>query len=134
MRTHFLNKLPLSGKRAGLEAFPDFDFYKLSRVISLLVEWAESGAEIVLIATYQDAATSRAADVTLRFRGVQHAVLPKISPILFLSELEIEEIRSDQLEGTNYRTKEFCEGGLEVMSSDVVIEAVTPLRMMAGSS
>jgi hypothetical protein len=129
MRTHFLAQLPLGGRDAVLQAFPDFDFYNLSRVTRFIVEWGkhnEALADCCLAALYTDTSISAPIEVTLCFQDVRHASLPDFSPLFFLTELEIEDVSSHQLEGVRFRTKNFGSTAFEVLSGDISIEIAWP--------
>lgn len=109
MRSHSLTQLRITGQRAALEFVPDFDFHNLGRVTRVAIEWtAETGdaPELEVMGLYADPRNERTAQVSLRFLGVRQATLPpELFPSVYLSELEIEDISGDQLEGLRYRAK-----------------------------
>jgi len=123
MRTHFLKDLDIPGREVLLKTFPEFDFYNLGRVKRLLVEAGDctSEADFFLTASYRDSVSGKTADVTLKFRGVRQATLPELGPLFYLAEVEIEDLRSDQLEGIRYRTKDYRSQQFEVLSREIEI-------------
>jgi hypothetical protein len=125
MRSHFLRQLPITGREAVLEVIPDFDFYALGRVVRLAIAWgsdAGDSGELTLATTYVNSQNATVAEVTLRFHGVRQAILPILAPSLYLSEVEVEDFDSDQLEGVRYRAKDFGASGFEVLANDISIE------------
>lgn len=135
MRSHLLSRFRITGGEAVLEAIPNFDFYALGRVVRLEIAWgADAGdsGELTLAAVYTHSHDATVAEVTLRFHGVRQAILPEMSPSLYLSELEVEDLDGDQLEGVRYRAKDFGASGFEVLASDISIECQsvrgTPMR------
>jgi len=121
MRTHLLRDLPIAGKTAALELLPEFDFYRLGRVTRFSFEQDESGqfADIFLTATYSDSAHDF--DVTIKFGGCRRAKVPEFAPLLHLAELEIEDIRKDQLENIQYKAKCYGNTDFEILSNNIAI-------------
>ena len=106
---------------------PGFDFYRFRKVNRLAVEGHEdiSSADLILTAEYVDEAPGKKAVVTVRFGGARLIRLPEMSPLFCLSELEIEDVSDDQLEGVAYRTKDYGSGEFEVLSRQLeIIECV----------
>jgi hypothetical protein len=124
MRTHLLKDLPIAGKGTAMELLPDFDFYRLGRVTRFSIEEGESSefSNICLTATYSDAA--RNFDVTIRFSGCRQARIPDFAPLFYLAELEIEDIRKDQLENIRYKTKCYGNTDFEILSNDIGITKI----------
>lgn len=128
MRSHSLTRLRITGQLAVLNVFPDFDFYNIGRVTHLAVEWSadtDDTAALLLVALYvdqTDRGNTKTAEIALHFDGVRQASLPDLSPLLYLSELEIEDLSDDQLEGVRYRAKDFGPTRFEVLSNDIRIE------------
>jgi hypothetical protein len=129
MRTHYLAELSLSDKAKALCMFPNFDFYHVGQIAELRVEDSSdaSNVEIVLSAVYSDPVDKRRALVTLRFGGVSKAYLPMFSPLCFLDELEIEDVKAEQLEGIGYRSKCYGTTQFDVWSRDLSIDRCEPL-------
>jgi hypothetical protein len=61
--------------------------------------------------------------ITLRFGGVRHLTLPEFLPACYVSEIEVEDVSSDQLEGAHYRLKSHGSNRLEVLSRTIEIVA-----------
>jgi hypothetical protein len=112
MRSNFLKDLSIKGKEEILNILPNFDFHYLREVIRLCWETVPNErngdplANFVLTACYENVPTS--AKVTLRCGGVRQLKLPEIGPAFFLSEIDVEDLSRDQLEGfdTGSRTME----------------------------
>jgi hypothetical protein len=124
MRTHYLEKLTLPDKTKALCMFSNFDFYHLGQITELKVNNPNEGAnvEIVLSAVYSDPVDKRCALVTLRFGGISKAYLPMFSPLCFLDELEIEDLRGEQHEGIGYRSKCYGTTQFDVWCRDLSID------------
>lgn len=100
-------------------------FYRLGKVSCLLVKEERDGGSIdlSLTADYDDS-SSGTTEVALRFNRARYAKLPELMPVFFLSELEIEDIRSDHIEGVNYRARDYGESDFEVLARDIAISLV----------
>ena|ERR1700724_708139 len=123
MRTHFLKALPIEGRSAVLEVFPEFDLYNLGRVSCLAIKAGQEPtlADLSLTADYRDLTTGAVAEVTLDFSGIRYAKLPELTPVFYFSELEIEDVRSDHLEGIRYRAKDHGSAEFEVLAKEITI-------------
>jgi len=124
MRTHLLKDLPIAGKSIAMELLPDFDFYRLGLVTRFSIEEDESSqlAHIFLTATYSDSA--RDFDVTISFSGCRRARIPEFVPFFYLTELEIEDIRKDQLENIHYKAKCYGNTDFDILSNNISITKV----------
>jgi hypothetical protein len=126
---HRLENLAIARKQLVLAEIPDFDLYALGRILKVAAEWQEAkgeGRQLIAWLTGECASPdgSRLYQLTLRFEGVRQLKLPAIIDHgLWLSELEVEDVAQDQLEGVSFRvenhgTQEFlvlCRG-IEVAS------------------
>src|SRR5436190_1444034 len=109
IRAHFLKDIPILGKEPVLQVLPTFDFHKLRRVERLLLEGQpnSSVADLTLWVTYEDSAIGKNGMVTLRFAGARRIRLPELLPLFYLAEVEVEDVRSRQLEGVIFETKDY---------------------------
>lgn len=57
---------------------------------------------------------SRFSFVEIACQGVIHARLPEFHPCAFVDEVEVEDIGKGQIEGANFRIKDFGSSGLDV--------------------
>jgi hypothetical protein len=124
MRTHLLKDLPIAGKSIVMELLPDFDLYRLGLVTRFSIEEDESSqlADIFLTATYSD--STRDFNVTISFSGCRRAKLPEFAPLFYLTELEIEDIRKDQLENIHYKAKCYGDTDFEILSNNISITKI----------
>jgi hypothetical protein len=98
MRTHYLAQLPIVGRDMALALEPNFDFYRATRVLKLELE-LDDAPSLRLEMEYVDARRYRLA---LLFDGVRELRLPSMSPLLFLPELEVEDMRDRGLESIRF--------------------------------
>lgn len=127
---HLLRDLAIAGREAVLKVYPNFDFYDLREVEHLEFrrdpELAGSLVELTLF--HRKSTPNGRADVVLCFKGVRKLVLPEIAPRFFLTELEIEDLSRDQLEGIRYRAFDNLDSvELEVFSRDLEIRLIQRL-------
>jgi hypothetical protein len=124
MRTHFLTNLQIKGREEVLRIVPEFDFYKLRRIIRL--QWdshcnPENGtadADLILTIAY-DAQSASTPQFTFRFGGVARAKLPELLPSVYLSEVEVEDLHGSQLENIRFRLKDYGQTELEIECKSV---------------
>src|SRR6266542_1961756 len=112
MGLHRLQDLKLLGREGVLAALPGFDLYHLGHVESLALRRAAGveAFELEIEAIYEE---EREYSVTLLFSGVRSARLPPLEPSFYFGELEIEDVRGDQLEEIRYRARDFGGTGFE---------------------
>jgi hypothetical protein len=125
MRSNFLKDLSIKGKEEILKILPNFDFHYLRDVIRLCWETVRNErngdppANFVLTACYENAPTSGSMKITLRCGGVRQLKLPEIGSAFFFSEIEVEDLSKDQLEGIRYRIKDHGTHEFEILCGDV---------------
>jgi hypothetical protein len=121
MRTHRLERLNLRGQADVLRNLPDFDFYHLHEVKRL--EWQAaiesdfSKSTLTLLVVYDNGETKPLV-VQLKCFGVCTLKLPTLASGFWLNELEIEDLRSSQLEGIRYKLKDHHESDLEILCEE----------------
>lgn len=125
MRTHSLKDLVISGKENALRLVVDFDFYRLGRVSKLSWESHSEGnreatANLSLTANYRTNSAKKV-DVSFRFVGVRRCKLPELFPMVFLSEVEVEDVKDAQLEGVRYQIKDYGTAEFEIDCADFEI-------------
>jgi hypothetical protein len=84
------------------------DLYGLGRVTEIVVRETDldvANLEITAVYGGSDVAECR---IRLRFIDIRTATLPALRPTFYLTELEIEDILSHQIEGVRYRA--VCHG------------------------
>jgi hypothetical protein len=120
LRSHLLRDLSIEGREQVLAAIPNFDFYNL-REISRLV-WTKHHesdvAELSFSSIYSDGSTA-AADIACSCSGVRLVRVPELQSSFWLSEIEVEELTGDQIEGVRYRLREFGGGCFEVLCATI---------------
>ena len=117
MRSHFLSKLPITGKERVLEKIPNFDFYNLDHIEQINLKRVDDGFDLELKALYK----GESALIGLRFVNVQLIKFPEMQPSFYLSELEIEDMSGSQIEGVKYRANNYGMTQFEVLSRDMEI-------------
>ena len=126
MRTHELQNLRIPGRDALLAALPRFDFYGLKQVRALRVlphQGAPDRFDLNLEVVY--AAGGARHIVSLAFGRISRATLPELSPSFHFSELEIEDVSGDQLEGIRYHAVDYG-SRFEVFANDLEIAILVP--------
>ncbi len=109
----------------------DFDFYNLNLVVGLSVRRENSGQ---LIDTYKVdlemlyESEQSAFEVVLGFTGVRCLKIPEVCGSFYLSEIEIDDVSADQLEGVKYRLKDYGGTGFEVLAQGLSVIRCTPLQ------
>ena len=132
MSTHFLESLPIRGREAALRVLPNFDFHDLRQVRRLVLETYTDDVDgtlwtdLLLTAIYIQAVTRKTFEVTVKFGEVRYVKLPELKPLFSLSEVEVEDVSEDQIEGVKYRTKNFGMIEFEVLSKCVEIVECKP--------
>jgi hypothetical protein len=125
MRTHLLRDLDIPGSKSALVHVPDLDFYRLGLVKYFCLTTSElnpNGYDFELSAAYS--AETRSFTVVFRFVDVRLVRLPELGPSFHLSELEIEDLARDQLEGIRYRAKDYGQSQFEVLCKEMAIDCV----------
>ena len=127
VREHRLKQINFANKDSLLRHIPDFDLYKFSRITTIRVEWDSTSEDedlVVFLTGEYNSESTKVYEVTFRFGGVRQLLLPELQDRgLWLSELELETVRGQQIEGVgfklhDYGTEEFtvlC-GAVEVVS------------------
>ena len=122
MRSHRLENLPLLGREAVLEVIPNFDFYLMGLVERISLAPADESAErYVFNLTAKYSSGEQEQLVSLRFLGAQRVRLPELAPSFWLSELEIEDISSHQMENIRFRAKSFGMADFEVLCQNIEV-------------
>ena len=102
MRSHFLGELEIVGREIALAVEPGLDFYRADRVLALNIAF-EHEVRVQLDLLY--AGASQQYRLRLSFEGVRQLVLPEMTPLLWIPELEIEDVRASQLEGIRFEAR-----------------------------
>jgi hypothetical protein len=63
----------------------------------------------------------------LKCFGVSMLRLPSLTGVFGIDELEIEDLRSDQLEGIRYRLKDYGGSSLEILCENISIEIASAI-------
>ena len=112
-----------------LSIIPGFNFYNLNYVLSFSVRQEYEGEsvstyEIILAMLYK--LDRFEYDVGLKFVGVRYFKVPEVNGDFYLSEIELENVSADQLEGVNFRFKDYGGSGFEVLSREFSVLSCTP--------
>jgi hypothetical protein len=126
---HFLKTIDIAGRDIALCKIPDFDFYALSRIIRVDIKWTgqypdDQDLSLVMTGVYGQGGDGY--EVSFRFEGIRQLCLPELHDRgLFLSELAIEDVSAEQLEGVRFRVVNHESGefvllcaGIEVIACD----------------
>lgn len=127
MRTHFLNRLALTGRDVALAVEPDFDFYRAKQVLSLKIDFdGDSHAlpSLRLDLAYETPATRYR--LSLLFDDVRELVLPAMSPSLFMPELEIEDLGERMMEGIRFEAISQFERAFRCTCGNISIGSFEP--------
>ncbi len=93
------------------------DLYSFSRVRSVNVTWQDdSHGDLVLVLVGGNQ------DLIVRCLGVRELVLPTIGQLLFLPELEIEDVSDRGLEGIRFEFASHTERDFVCLCRDIVID------------
>ncbi len=125
MRSHLIRDLNLKGADLLLGSVPNANCYNLREITGL--QWAseDEGGWLLLNMSYQGQELA-SIPVTICCRGVQQLILPVLAPNFYISELEIEDLSSSQLENIRFRLKDYG-GNFELDCLDVEIVGVGAL-------
>ena len=112
-----------------LSIIPGFNFYNLNYVLSFSVRQEYEGEsvstyEIMLAMLYK--LDRFECDVGLKFAGVRYFKVPEVNGDFYLSEIELENVSADQLEGVNFRFKDYGGSGFEVLSREFSVLSCKP--------
>lgn len=120
MRTHFLERLDIPGQAQVLQKIPGFDLYHLREVERF--EWSSgtSSASVTLVIGYDGGLDKLI--IRLTCASVRMFRLPSVTGVFTINELEIEDMRSNQLEGIRYRLKDYGESDFEILCGDIAIQ------------
>lgn len=104
MRTHFLNQLSIMGRESVLALEPSFDFYRAKRILNLSIDFDPTADDelpsLRLVAEY--VGNTRRYTLTILLESVRELLLPEMNPLLFLPELEIEDLKDRMMEGIRF--------------------------------
>ena len=128
VREHRLNRIEFGSKDTLLRQIPDFDLYSYSRITTIRVEW-DSGSEnrdlVVFLTGEYSSASTNVYEVTFRLGGVRQLRLPEINEQgLWLSELELEEMTGNQMEGVCFKLHDYGSGEFTVLCERVEVVSV----------
>jgi hypothetical protein len=128
MRTHYLSLLAISGREKALALEPDFDFYRAKEVLKLHINFLDGDLgelpSLRLDVAYDG--DSRRYELKLVFEGVRELVLPEMSPLLFIPELEIEDLRDRMMEGVHFEALSHFERAFRCTCRDIAIIEFKP--------
>src|SRR5229473_1034399 len=105
MRTHFLGDLEIRGKEKVTGISHNLDLYRLHQILSLAWETQQDevkdrpNADLTMTLAYDSSYGINApkeAEITFRFIRVARCKLPELTPLVFLSEVEVEDVRDTQ--------------------------------------
>lgn len=125
MRSHLLRDLSIQGKEAILQKLPEFDFYNLRRVTSF--SWSgeadissqPAALDFTFIAVYHDPHRRSVSGVRTRCSGVKRLRLPELGASFVLTEIEVEDVSTHQLEGVRFSLKDFGGSDFEVLCGNI---------------
>ena len=128
MRTHFLNRLMIKGREKALALEPEFDFYRAKRVLKLEIDFdgdSEALPSLRLDLNY-DAGSRRHYKLGLLFEDVRELALPTMAPLLFVPELEIEDLRERMMEGVCFEAISHFERAFRCTCGNISILSFQP--------
>jgi hypothetical protein len=102
---HKLSDIDIPGRELVLAVVPDFDFYAVRGARRVLLEFPNSsgidaGSSITI--TLHGDVDGKRFELKLRSEGVRELVLPEMTPLFNIAELEILDLRDRQLEGIGF--------------------------------
>lgn len=104
-----------------LSIISDFDFYNLNLVLGLSLQRENMGHAVdtyrVSLEMLYESEQS-AFEVVLGFTGVRRLAIPDVCGSFYLSEIEMDNVSADQLEGVKYRLKDYGGTGFEVLARE----------------
>ena len=108
---------------------PDFDFYNLNSVLGLSVrresrEQAIDTYKVSLEMLYES--KQSVFEVVLGFTGVRCIKIPEVCGSFYLSEIEMDDLSADQLEGVKYRLKDYGGTGFEILAQELSVISCKP--------
>jgi hypothetical protein len=123
MGTHWLRDTAVKGRDEVLAIMPDFDLYRLGRVVRLYLFQTKDdpGADDYTMQIGAEHEDMRGGIVELEFSGMKTAKLPQMMPSFNFDELEIDDVSRDQLEGIRFRAKDHGIMDFEILCKAVVI-------------
>ncbi|MCK8503683.1 hypothetical protein [Myxococcus fulvus] len=127
MRTHFLKQLQINGREKALALEPEFDFYRVKRVLKLELEFDDEpeALPVLRLDLAYEAGPSRY-KLGVLFKEVRELVLPSMPPSLFLPELEIEDLRGRMMEGARFEMISHFERAFRCTCGDITILSFEP--------
>lgn len=128
MRSHFLRDLHIAGRETALALEPEFDFYRAAKVTMVTIECEgnlETAPTLQLKLTYE--AASKRYALGLVFAGIRELVLPPMAPLLFVPELEIEDVRDRMMEGIRFEAVSHFERAFRCSCADISVSFFQPI-------
>lgn len=129
MRTHFLNQLSITGRESALALEPSFDFYRAKRVLNLSIDFDPAADDelpsLRLVAEY--VGNTRRYTLTMLLESVRELLLPEMNPLLFLPELEIEDLEDRMMEGIRFEVISQFERSFRCTCRNITIIDFQPL-------
>lgn len=128
MRTHFLSRLEIAGREKALALEPEFDFYRAKRVLRLEIDFDgdfEVSPSLRLDLGYE--AGPKSYKLGLLFEDVRELALPTMAPLLFLPELEIEDVRERMMEGVRFEAISHFERAFRCTCGNISILFFEPI-------
>lgn len=123
---------PLEMSFEGIEKLSiisDFDFYNLNLVLGLSLQRENTGHAVdtyrVSLEMLYESEQS-AFEVVLGFTGVRRLAVPDVCGRFYLSEIQMDDVSADQLEGVKYRLKDYGGTGFEVLAREFSVVSCKP--------
>lgn len=108
---------------------PDFDFYNLNLVLGLSIRREGTGQVIdtyTVVLEMLHESGGAVFEVVLGFAGVRCLIVPEVCGSFYLSEIEIEDVSDDQLEGVKYSLKDYGGTRFEILAQDLSVISCKP--------
>ena len=126
MRTHLLSEINLPGKVLAAH-IPDFSFHHLKCIESLLLSSTHKDSHTAEIVFHYSGSTEADHLVSFRFNGIRRLQLPDFTPKGFVSEIEIEDASSAQMEGIRFHLRAYGTNDFEIFARDMELSACVPI-------
>lgn len=105
----------------------EFSFYKITRVLTIHIDPCNlDDLHSLKIGFLYESGTEGSFLLKFRFTGIRQLVFPAFCPHAFVSEIEVEDLSQDQIEGVSFQMKDFGQSDFIVLCKNLeLIECVS---------
>jgi hypothetical protein len=131
MRSHRLANLDIAGREKALGPEPNFDLYRVRKIRALEITFESFdnlNDEPCLLATMEYEGEKHSYLLDMTCTGIRELLLPEMRPLLWVPELEIEDLRGTMVEGVRYELVSHGDRSFRCLCKDIIITAFTKMK------